>query len=179
MAVRSSKYDWQDVGDGTSDVHGEFWFVNLDPGMYEVREREQTASIKQSTSQPTRSPDSTDLIRTATSSTPGSNRPQSRDLQDGFTRSSAAASSCGKPVRPAGSWTSTATARSQQFEIDHAKAKGKLKVEVLATPAVDPDPAADEAQDLWFGNFVLGTITGFKFENINGNKDANGNPIFD
>jgi protocatechuate 3,4-dioxygenase beta subunit len=55
----------------------------------------------------------------------------------------------------------------EQFEIDHAKAKGALKVEVLATPAVDAAPA-DKNQDLWFGNFLLGTINGFKYEDIDG-----------
>src|SRR5262249_28257723 len=32
-------YFWEDVGDATSDSHGEFWFTKLDPGTYEVRER--------------------------------------------------------------------------------------------------------------------------------------------
>ncbi len=46
-----------------------------------------------------------------------------------------------------------------QNEIDIAKAKGALKVEVLATPAVDAAPA-DKSQDLWFGNTLLSKIDG-------------------
>ena len=41
----------------------------------------------------------------------------------------------------------------------------RLKVEVLATPAVDAAPA-DKSQDLWFGNTLLSKIDGVKFENV-------------
>ena len=68
---------------------------------------------------------------------------------------------------PAGSWIWDGDNRSiSQDEIDVAKAKGALKVEVLATPAVHAAPA-DKAQDLWFGNFLLGVIRGFKYEDVN------------
>ena len=39
-------YFWEDVGDATSDVHGEFWFTKLDPGTYEVRERANQTDSK-------------------------------------------------------------------------------------------------------------------------------------
>jgi hypothetical protein len=47
---------------------------------------------------------------------------------------------------------------------------GALKKEVLATPSPESAPA-DKSQDLWFGNYQVGTITGFKFEDVN--KDGN------
>ena len=50
---------------------------------------------------------------------------------------------------------------------------GALKKEVLATPAADAAPA-DKSQDLWFGNYQLGSITGFKYEDVNRNGKFDG-----
>jgi hypothetical protein len=35
----NKSYTWADWGDATTNVHGEFWFANLDPGLYEVSEK--------------------------------------------------------------------------------------------------------------------------------------------
>jgi hypothetical protein len=58
-------------------------------------------------------------------------------------------------------------------ELKAAYNKGALKKEVLATPAADAAPA-DKSQDLWFGNYQLGVITGFKYEDLNNNKKFDG-----
>ena len=56
--------------------------------------------------------------------------------------------------------------------------KGALKVEVLATPGLDPGESdRGPNRDLWFGDFRAGNINGFKYEDL----DQNGkyNPAID
>ena len=145
-----TKYKWQDVGDATTDVHGEFWFTDLDPGIYEVVEQ-QSPTIKQSTPQPTKDPNT--LNTNPATSTTAYQIVSRRE----FVWEKGAASRIMDLDK---------NGKITQDEIDVAKAKGALKVEVLATPAVDAAPA-DKAQDLWFGNFLLGVIRGFKYEDVN------------
>jgi hypothetical protein len=152
-----TKYNWKDVGDATTDIHGEFWFTDLDPGVYEVVEQ-QSASVKQSTPQPIKDPN------TLNTNPATSNTAYQIISRREFVWAAGAAS---RIMDLDGSKTIT------QDEIDVAKAKGALKVEVLATPAVDAAPA-DKAQDLWFGNFLLGTILGFKYEDVNRNGKFDG-----
>jgi protocatechuate 3,4-dioxygenase beta subunit len=56
---------------------------------------------------------------------------------------------------------------NSEFAVAYNKAA--LKVQVLASPADDPAPA-NKGQNLQFGNVMLGTIHGFKFEDL----DADG-----
>ena len=159
-----TKYKWKDVGDATTDVHGEFWFTDLDPGIYEVG-RTADPPMQQSTKQPTNNPNAKDL----------NNDGDFIDAGESGVNPATSPTNYQIVSRREFVWEKGAASRIMdldkngkitQDEIDVAKAKGALKVEVLATPAVDAAPA-DKLQDLWFGNFVLGQILGFKYEDVN------------
>ncbi|MCR9296375.1 MAG: GEVED domain-containing protein, partial [bacterium] len=148
-------YSWTKVGSESTDVHGEFWFTHLDPGLYEVRE--QDGAWIQTTGQP-----QTDLNAKVSPTQFGQNPADSTTIFEIVSRREFV-------------WEAGASTRPKDFddngeltadEIQAGIVEGALKVEVLATPDVDPAPA-DQDQDLWFGNLLLGTITGFKVEDVN------------
>ena len=137
-------YNWEDVGDATSDSHGEFWFTQLDPGTYEVVEQDNSPWI-QSTGQPTLDPNSANT-NPATSTSAFeiiSRREYVWEL--------------GAASRPMDTNDDGIIDAGEQQAGYNA---GALKNEVLATPTDGP-------QDLWFGNFQNGSINGFKYEDVN------------
>ena len=54
--ISKTVYTWQDIGDATTDIHGEFWFTGLDPGSYYTVREQSRPDVEQTTDQPTKSP---------------------------------------------------------------------------------------------------------------------------
>jgi hypothetical protein len=191
-------HKWEDVGDATSNIHGEFWFTKLDPGLYEVRERaNQTDSngnpLVQTTTQPTQSPIAIDknndgdffdtgefagLDPTATKS--GfviiSRREFVWEADPNGLKDTTQFGAVNRPMDGVGGpLDGFIDAGERQAGYN----KGVLKIEVLATPGDDPTAGATPEndnleRDLWWGDKVVtGTIRGVKYHD----EDADG--VFD
>ena len=157
-------YFWEDVGDATTDVHGEFWFTGLLAGKYEVRER-AGQPFMQTTKQPTAPPDGKFNPATSTSlfeivsrrefvweldptlvlaGGPGSDtaneQTQLKDAQSGAFN------------RPMDGVGGTKDGFIDSGEVLAAYNKAAPKVQVLATPGQDEGEANAPGRDLWFGN---------------------------
>ena len=166
--VVTTTHVWSDVGDATSDSHGEFWFLNQQPGVYEVVERNNSPWI-QSTAQPTKSPSvlNTNPLTSTTAFTIQSRQEYvwealaSKRPMDGI----------GGPLN----------GTIEASEVAQAAKDSAFKVEILAAPAgtANPNnlPLAGGNRDLWFGNYQLGQITGFKYEDVNQNGVVDGSEV--
>ncbi len=157
-------HDWEYIKSETSDSHGNFWFTDLDPGQYVVREALDGTDFIQHTGQAQGSPD-TSYFR-------GGTRPSS--LGDD----------------PNASSTGTFLIQSR-LEYAHEAAGHIMYVDVNGDGNIDADerayaeqlqalktPVFDEADSatqqalaaalIYGNNYKPGSIHGFKFEDIDG-----------
>ena len=164
-------YIWQEIDWATSDVHGEFWFTQLDPGVYEVVEK-PTGDWIQSTLQPTLDPNALNTD------------PSSSTTAFQITSRVEYVWELGAASRPVDGMGGPLNDKLDPGEYEFGYNKGALKVEHLATPADnDTDENGNDIEpgdinrDLWFGNFLNGHINGFKYEDVD--KDGNYDPAID
>ena len=161
-----TNYNWTRESDATSNAKGEFWFTQLDPGVYEVVERpfQGNSPLVQTTNQPTVDPDT--LNTNPTTSTTAFQINSRVEYVWEFGAASRPVDGMGGPV----------DGKLDNGEKAFGYNKGALKVEYLATPnANDIDENGNDIEpgyinrDLWFGNnYVTGSVHGFKFEDIDG-----------
>ena len=149
-----------------SDSHGEFWFTQLDPGIYEVVEDLSGTDWKQSTSQPKSAPvDGKEGDPNKNGTAPSAYSFEIISRREFVWENGAASRAIDGMGGPKDDFID---ADEIQAGINH----GALKNEVLATPAADPAPA-DQSQDLWFGNYRDAKIHGFKYLDVDRNGSYN------
>ena len=172
-----TRYIWEAVDWATSDDHGEFWFTQLDPGIYEVVEKLGPSDLfpngytQTTTNQLTIPPGVNSNPADSNTAFPIQSRVE---YVWEFGAASRAVDGMG------GAKDGTLSAGEQAV----GTAKGALKVEYLATPnANDVDENGNDIEpgninrDLWFGNLLHGQIDGFKFEDVD--KDGTYDPAID
>ena len=161
---KTTNYNWDLIDRERSDVHGEFWFTGLEPGIYTVVDTDNgTDGLAQSTMQPTDPP--VDGVRLDPSVT-GTNPYEA----DGTTL---------KPYfyevrsRQEYAWEAGAYRMVpdldkggdvDQFEEDYADAAIILKNETNTSTGTNAGP-------LVFGNYLESSFHGYKYEDINGDGD--------
>ena len=163
-------YVWEGAGSASTDKHGEFWFTGLDAGTYEVVEPGQ-GDWDLSTKQPTQDPNSRD---------DGDKNPNTKGIDPADATTALVIESrkewvwAGAASRPIDGMGGAKDGKIDDGERLAGYNMGGLKNETLA-PASFGQPSLQN--DLWFGNFKLGSIEGVKYEDVNGNgKFDNGEP---
>ncbi len=144
-------HDWEYLRSETSDSHGRFWFTDLDPGQYVVREDLSGTEWTQSTGQAQGSPDTN---YAGGGVLPGALGEDPNAAATG----TFAVQSRQEYVHEAGGHIMYMDLNNDG-NVDAAERAAAEQLVALKTPVID-------AAALTYGNYVAGSIHGYKFEDI-------------
>ncbi|MCR9294342.1 MAG: carboxypeptidase regulatory-like domain-containing protein, partial [bacterium] len=156
-----TNYNWRYVKSATTEKHGEFWFTQLTPGTYTVRENNDAGLYDQTTLQPEGVPDEA----------PGSIPTFEIQSRREYVWEDGAASRPIDGMNFVGDTDkSDADGVITPDETAAGYNSGALKTEVLRDASFQP-PAGSL---IWGNNYNVASIHGFKFEDIDGDgvRDA-------